>query len=147
MAMRMRGWAASVAVLVFFAGCAPAANAPLPPHAGGAGAKDGESVAVNDTPPSRGSPSGKAEGQAACEARGGNWRQVGMMGLWTCVTAMPDAGKVCSDRSDCTGQCIYEGAGRPPAGVQPQGRCQRTSVQFGCFTYLEKGQARAICVD
>ncbi|MFT3729434.1 MAG: hypothetical protein QM759_16540 [Terricaulis sp.] len=87
--------------------------------------------------------------QTACAAAHGAYHQVGLMATWVCVTPMADAGKVCSGRSQCTGQCIYEGGDRQPAqGAAVQGRCQRTNVQFGCFAAVEGGRAQpALCVD
>ena len=70
------------------------------------------------------------------------------MATWVCVTPMADAGNVCTDKTQCAGQCIYDGEHFPSPGATVQGRCQRTNVQFGCFSMVEGGHAQPpLCVD
>lgn len=89
-----------------------------------------------------------AAAQTACTAALGAYHQVGLIGTWVCVTPTADAGKVCSSKNQCVGQCIFEGEHQPAPGEAAQGRCQRTNVQFGCFSAVENGRAQPpLCVD
>ena len=85
---------------------------------------------------------------AACAAKGGTVRPVCRMQRPACVINYSDAGKTCSDKSDCQGRCLYEGeAPRDPAAAVT-GQCQATSDPCGCFTTVVKGQmGPGLCVD
>src|ERR1051326_6565248 len=61
----------------------------------------------------------------ACAARGGTIEPVCMLGELMCVVRYRDGGKECSDKSDCLGECLYEGS--EPAPPNAVGRCQRTN--------------------
>jgi hypothetical protein len=86
----------------------------------------------------------------ACTAMGGEVRQDGMMGLYSCITPYADAGKVCRDSSDCLGRCKtsddvtnYDGA----PGTQV-GKCEINDSPFGCYGVVERGTAGGmLCVD
>lgn len=83
---------------------------------------------------------------ADCAARGGSMQPVGRMQRSTCVIPFADAGKACTDKSDCQGACIAEGNLEAQGAVS--GQCQKTNVQFGCFAKIVNGKATgAICVD
>ncbi|MGE5502407.1 MAG: hypothetical protein ACM3W4_10830, partial [Ignavibacteriales bacterium] len=85
---------------------------------------------------------------AACRARGGSIQAVGMMGLPTCVTPYPDAGRACTDKSDCQGACLLEGGDTVPPAGPVRGHCQRNDALFGCYSRIEQGKiVEAICVD
>ncbi len=97
-------------------------------------------------------PSVRAPEQAEasdCEARGGKMLPQGRMGTLGCVIAYADAGRRCTDREDCAGDCrVEEAEGTPHAGTAAVGRCQADSSRFGCYTTIENGKAEAtICVD
>ena len=72
--------------------------------------------------------------KAACEAAGGQI-VVGLAGP-TCAKPTKDAGKACSDSSQCEGFCLAQTK-----------TCTPTSPYFGCFAVLERGQTPTLCVD
>jgi hypothetical protein len=88
--------------------------------------------------------------QEACAQAGGEVRQEGMLGLPRCVIPYEDAGKVCSDGSDCEGRCLasddvsdYEAE---PGEIQ--GRCEADDSPFGCYAEIHDGTLEGmICVD
>ena len=86
--------------------------------------------------------------QEQCKAEGGLIRGVGIFGTPACVKPYPDAGKTCSDRSECQGLCksIPDAViGSSPA----TGTCQRdTHDIFGCYNEIKAGVVVAgMCVD
>lgn len=97
------------------------------------------------------SPPVQAEGgppdAAACAARGGTIETVGRLQRPTCVVPFADAGKACTDASQCEGGCIVTG-NIEPSSAPVTGQCQRAKVQFGCYAKVVGGKAvDAICVD
>jgi hypothetical protein len=127
----------AIAMLAALAGCtvAPAADTPTP--------------AATFAPASHaafGQPFTAAEA-TACTAAGGKVSRRGRLGTDYCVTALADAGKVCSDKADCTGKCI--GAATAAAGSAVTGTCQPDNGPlFGCYSTVVGGKATAaICVD
>jgi hypothetical protein len=70
------------------------------------------------------------------------------MGKMTCVMAYADAGKPCTDKAQCLGQCRFEG-GKPVAPeASVVGACQRNTDPCGCFGLVENGKLQAMmCVD
>ena len=85
--------------------------------------------------------------RAQCLSGGGTVQRMGMAGHEMCVRPMKDAGKACTDSSQCEGRCIAPAETQVPAG-NVTGTCQRTSAQFGCFGEVEQGRVRGIlCVD
>lgn len=82
----------------------------------------------------------------ACAARGGKIEPVCMTAHLTCVVRYRDAGKRCTDKSGCQGECLYEGERPPPPN--PAGRCQATSDPCGCKAPMLKGQVQPmLCAD
>jgi len=83
---------------------------------------------------------------AACKARGGFVERMGMAGAEGCLIYYEDAGKVCADKADCQGMCLYQG---DPAHIPnpPKGLCAPSSSPFGCYTRIDKGQIVGLCVD
>jgi len=84
---------------------------------------------------------------AACTAQGGELRPLGRLQRVQCVVPYADAGKACTAKADCSGQCLATGevaAGSPASGV-----CQRdASENFGCRQRIDGGLAQGtICVD
>ena len=61
---------------------------------------------------------------SACAAKGGKIQPVGKAQIPTCVTPYADAGKACTDKSQCQGACILEGNLEPQGPVT--GQCQKT---------------------
>lgn len=68
-----------------------------------------------------------------CQAKGG--MLVRGLGLPVCSMPTPDAGKICTDSSQCAGLC------RAP------GRCSAQTDEFGCVELLEDGKPMVICMD
>jgi hypothetical protein len=84
---------------------------------------------------------------AQCQSQGGTIQGVGMFATPACVIPYADAGKVCSDRSDCTGLCKTDQditVGQPATGT-----CQRKiHDNFGCYNEVKGGVVLAgMCVD
>lgn len=102
--------------------------------------------AVRPTPAAQGTVA-LADAQA-CAAAGGRWEAIGRLQHWTCLRDYPDAGKACSDGSQCTGQCLAAGTDAP-VGQPLGGTCQRDASQrFGCRQPVEQGVAgNVLCVD
>ncbi|HVH44976.1 MAG TPA: hypothetical protein VM925_21635 [Labilithrix sp.] len=85
---------------------------------------------------------------AACTARGGTMRPVCMVQQMTCVVTYADAGKSCSDKENCTGECIYEGDESAPKRGPVAGVCQRTSDPCGCRAVVRAGKVMpTVCTD
>ena len=59
-----------------------------------------------------------------------------------------DAGKRCTDASQCEGQCEIAGNSGIAAGAAAVGQCQADSNRFGCRTTVKDGKAEAtLCID
>ncbi len=82
-----------------------------------------------------------------CRAAGGTLQPLGRLQRVQCVIPYADAGKACSSKRDCSGQCLA--AGEAEVGVVATGTCQRdVSQNFGCRQRIEDGKAQGtICVD
>ena len=87
--------------------------------------------------------------EIACNTKGGVWKRVGLGQFYACVIAMPDAGKSCTDSSQCEGRCLTGAGGMPDEGnKQVTGSCQATNQPFGCFSEVENGVAGpGLCID
>jgi hypothetical protein len=73
-----------------------------------------------------------------CARDGGTIRGVGMFGLFTCVIPYADAGKACSDTSECRGTCVAPEGAKP--GSKVVGKCQSDSAGvFGCSSAVKDG--------
>jgi len=90
---------------------------------------------------------GAGSDAAACAAQGGELRPLGRLQRVQCVVPYADAGRTCSGKQDCSGQCLAKGQGE--AGVAATGTCQRDiSETFGCRQRVEGGVTQpALCVD
>ncbi|HDS1039442.1 TPA: hypothetical protein QDZ42_003128 [Stenotrophomonas maltophilia] len=132
--MRLR-FLASLALATLLAACSSA-----PPAA--------ETAAQ---PAATGTPEAAAAYQEArdvdCRAAGGTLQPLGRLQRVQCVIPYADAGKACSSKRDCSGQCLA--SGETEAGVVATGTCQRdVSQNFGCRQRIEDGKAQGtICVD
>ena len=123
--------------LLFAAGLALAACSPTP-------APEPVVVPTADAP----EPPTMSVSSSACTARGGEMQQVGRMQSWQCVVKYADAGKRCTDASQCEGQCEIAGNSGIPAGAAATGVCQADSNRFGCRTTVKDGKAEAtLCID
>ena len=85
---------------------------------------------------------------AACESSGGGVDVRGRLQAEMCVHPFADAGKQCSDSSQCEGKCIASASAAEGESDTAAGSCQADDRLFGCYAELEDGQrVRAICVD
>ena len=85
--------------------------------------------------------------QRACLARGGAIRGVGMFAMPACVIPFADAGKSCSDMSECLGKCIVYN-GDLPEGAPSTGTCQHDDHLDGCWAEIVDGRiGRGWCVE
>jgi hypothetical protein len=84
---------------------------------------------------------------AECTAAGGSLQPLGRLQRVQCVVPYADAGKVCSAKADCSGQCLATGDAAP--GTAARGVCQRdVSQNFGCRQRIDGGVTLGtICVD
>ncbi|MCF7751628.1 hypothetical protein KQ945_12795 [Bacillus subtilis subsp. subtilis] len=84
-----------------------------------------------------------------CTAAGGEVKPLGRRQSVHCVVRYDDAGKTCSTRSDCNGQCLAPDGADLEAGAQARGVCQRDiSQNFGCHQRIDNGVAQGtLCVD
>lgn len=119
----MSWWCAAVASVAVLTACSP----PLPQH------QRITATASRD-----------------CQAAGGRMENRGMVGTAMCVRPYADAGKACTDKSDCTGLCIrtdfnsVEARAHAPA----TGTCQPDNALFGCFAEVVDGHYKdAWCID
>ncbi len=88
-----------------------------------------------------------ASSPAQCAAISGTWRPICMMGTPACVVTYADAGKACTDSSQCSGQCVTSGMSAPPESAAT-GICTANSDPCGCFQLVENGKAGyPLCAD
>ncbi|QNH10732.1 hypothetical protein [Xanthomonas sp. SI] len=97
--------------------------------------------------PQAGTDGAAAPDAAACTAQGGSLRPLGRRGLLKCVIPFADAGKACSDKSQCHGDCLA--VAPVPTGTAAQGVCQRDiSENYGCRQTVQGGMGGSqICID
>lgn len=85
--------------------------------------------------------------RARCEAAGGTVQRAGMLGWENCIQTFADGGAVCSDSSDCMGECRNTSE-FAEAGTAATGQCTMNDSIFGCYQTIENGTAgAALCVD
>ena len=89
-----------------------------------------------------------------CAASGGKVVVAGRARYETCEMTYPDAGQVCSDTSDCHGQCVANQTDarhlKDAANLAGQmtGTCQKTNSRFGCHAIVKNGTISAtLCID
>lgn len=64
--------------------------------------------------------------QIKCLNRDGKWRQVTRFGQpLICSRLLPDAGKDCTDKSQCTGECLPDDERKPDENGVWVGKCQK----------------------
>jgi hypothetical protein len=87
--------------------------------------------------------------QPACFARGGHIEYVGMDGMPACAVPFADAGKLCSDTSECLGKCLVEITTTMDVGSTGIGHCQRVDIApTGCWSEVQGGKIlQALCAD
>lgn len=83
----------------------------------------------------------------SCEAKGGHWKPVGKLQKNACVLPTIDAGKPCTDSSQCQVSCIVLDKNLSP-GQKVVGQCNESTNQFGCHTYVNDGVVEGtMCAD
>ena len=85
-----------------------------------------------------------------CRAAGGEWSRFGvyahLCNLYSCAERTKDAGKPCSNRSDCEHLCVTKAT--PRIGAEATGECSAVKTSFGCFTYVDGGKiVGRVCAD
>jgi hypothetical protein len=83
-----------------------------------------------------------------CRKQGGKIRAVGHMEA--CAVPFADAGKTCTDNSECRGACILDDDPKrgPPPYRNASGTCQRENIQLGCYGEVNGGGVERIeCHD
>ena len=76
--------------------------------------------------------------QQRCISEGGTVRGVGMFGTPACVKPFPDAGNICSNKSECQALCKAPIAS--VIGARSTGTCQwNTHDVYGCYNEIERG--------
>ena len=84
----------------------------------------------------------------ACTVQGGKFAQQGKLGCYQCVVTYADAGKACTDGSDCQGNCESRGEYADVGTANQTGQCSADSSPFGCHQVINNGVAEsAICID
>ena len=92
------------------------------------------------------------EAQRQCLVSGGKLATMGLSGNQGCVHPTRDAGKSCTDGTQCTAGCFLDerqaSFKRPKAGAKVAGVCAPTDFPFGCRTAVVNGKAGiGLCVD
>lgn len=133
--MRLR-FLASVALCALLAACSSA-----PPASEAAGV----AAPVADSPEA--AAAYEEARDVDCRAAGGTLQPLGRLQRVQCVIPYTDAGKSCSSKGDCSGQCLA--SANVPEGAVATGTCQRdVSQNFGCRQRIDGGKAQGtICVD
>jgi hypothetical protein len=75
-----------------------------------------------------------------CLAQGGAWGPQGMLQQDMCDLPATDAGKPCTDSSQCQGLCLASDA-------SSTGTCSPRVLNFGCFDVIEDGVKMGLCID
>lgn len=93
-----------------------------------------------------------AEQRAACEAEGGRVATAGLSGDDMCARPYADAGRACTDGSQCLGDCLLDESSlngkRPVHDMEAAGLCQAFAYPFGCRNLIEDGRLTlGLCVD
>jgi len=88
-----------------------------------------------------------AEQQLRCKVQGGKWQRFGLGGFEGCLISAKDAGKPCSDNTECEYSCIYRGTPRPNDG-RAIGSCAVDNNFFGCYATVVNGRPGPVgCID
>lgn len=90
-----------------------------------------------------------AESRAtACTARGGTIKKVCRLQQPWCVVSYSDAGKRCTDKSQCQGRCLLDSKIHGEIGEKAEGRCERDDDPCGCKPEVIDGKfAGGQCID
>ncbi len=82
-----------------------------------------------------------------CQNAGGEWGRFGLLEIDDCDVPTHDAGKECTDHSQCESVCIADE--KIPSGTQTKGQCYSKSITRGtCLNYVNDGKVEGvICGD
>lgn len=84
----------------------------------------------------------------ACRAGGGTIRPVCKRQVPACVTPYKDAGRRCTDNSQCDGRCILDIDHEPAPDEKVSGRCEQDDDPCGCKIEVMDGRVGGgACVD
>lgn len=85
--------------------------------------------------------------EPSCIAKGGQWQRVGRIQQLSCVLPTSDAGKACTDASQCEMLCLATGSDVVP-GTAVTGQCSASTNIFGCKTRVKDGKVEGtLCID
>ena len=134
-------------VLAAFAIAAACAPAPAPAPAEPAPAAPAAEPTPAPVPDQPATPAPIAD-EASCKTAGGDWRPICRMQKPACVMTFKDAGKSCTDGSQCEGgKCVAEVTTATP-GVASTGKCVTNSDPCGCATLIIDGKTGpSLCAD
>ena len=83
-----------------------------------------------------------------CSAKGGKYIKQGKLQRYKCVTYFSDAGKSCSDSSECQGSCLNSNRLIETNTSNIVGQCASTDSPFGCREIVENGVGKGfLCID
>lgn len=83
-----------------------------------------------------------------CLAKGGEYTKEGRLQAYRCVQQFSDAGKSCSDSSECQGKCTGSDTSIVAGTSNVTGTCAANDSPFGCRQTIEGGVAKGfLCVD
>lgn len=85
--------------------------------------------------------------EAYCKAKGGVLERIGKAQTLRCIITYADAGKACTDGSQCLGKRCTGDFEDKPAATPATGTCVATNNPFGCQTIIQAGKAATLCVD
>lgn len=79
-----------------------------------------------------------------CLSHGGTWQRWGLAPEEFCQIPMKDAGKICTDNSECSARkCLADTQANASSGY-----CAQYNQVFGCYATVEHGKiSQAVCVD
>lgn len=77
-----------------------------------------------------------------CERSGGSWTRGGIALFYGCLRTAPDAGKSCTDSSQCSHHCNAAPGTSPAPGTATSGQCQADNNYKGCHIEIRKGIAQ-----
>src|SRR5690349_3676210 len=86
---------------------------------------------------------------AAKACVGGFMAQRGLTPWPTCIIPFADAGKSCTDKADCRGQCLVKYERNLALGSPAVGQCQAEEPAVGCFAQVRQGAVATgfRCID
>lgn len=83
-----------------------------------------------------------------CTAKGGKFSKEGRLQMYRCVMQFSDAGKSCSDSSECQGSCLSSDKSIEAGTPNLVGTCAATDSPFGCRQIIEGGVSKGtLCID